>query len=334
MRYFPISCMLVCSASPTLADEAADWRTLATVEDAHSGEHLSQTGGDPWLVSSSASLFTRPSLFEGVKLSNDTTTDDKSTYSLAVSAAVITGRPISPFVDGVQLSGAYDVTDKVVSLGMKWSVDSRDVRLVRSAQIQRIAAEAKRVYEACEPSSTLTRDAFEQRLRECEGKENEKRTELYEEHERWRPSFSLAAGSGYSFEEDRRDKSSVNLAADITGPVGPTKLSVTANAEWNQLPPDMDFDAIRSRVGGGLQLQDTLKFGLPITLAAGGKLFACVSDDCGKDSSLELTVGIGIQIQKTTQVGITVKWAGSDGTFRDAVGGLAFSYSFVPPKSE
>lgn len=330
MRTVTTILLVTAATTPAYADEAKERDRVRAEQDADAEHHLSQSGGDPWLVSSSASLFTRPSFFEGIKLSSDTTGKD-ATYSASIGASAVAG-PISPLVDGLQGSAAYNVNGKIVSAGVKWSVDLRDVRLMSASQISEIVAAIKPEFHKCEP--TPGTPDFNRRLAECVAKQDKRRTELYARATSWLPAISLAVGTGYNTDANRRDKSSATLAADLQGVLGPTTVVATANAEWDQLPPDMSLEAFRSRAGGGLQIADTFDLVLPFTVTIGGKLFACISNDCGKDSSVEVTAGIGVRIKKSAQLGITGKWAGSGGHIGDALAGLAFSYSFVPPASK
>lgn len=328
-----IALFILVSTSATQADTRTEldaWTSAYQLQDSHASERLSPAGGDPWLVSSSASLFTRPSFFEGIKFSNDTT-DKKSTYSLTISPASLIGGT-AWYLDGTQVSGAYNTTDKIISAGLKWNVDLRDLRLV---SIRDIVTEPAKAFDACRENSRQGREIPDAAKQICAKEEGKLQREGYAAATRWRPSLALAIGSGYDVESKRRDKSSAILSADLTNEVGPTTLAVTVNGEWNQLPPDMSMMTYRAHLGGGAQISDTFELFRPITIAVGGKLLSCLSETCGTDSSLQVFAGVGIQVQKSIQIGLTLKWNRTGANLRDALtGGIAFSYSFTPPTSK
>jgi len=298
-------------------------------DDAHASERLTQPGSDPWLVSSSVSLFTRPSIVEGFKFSNDTTTDKKSTYGVSTGWTSLL-KPQSPFLDGLQLSAAYNVTDKIGTVGLKWNVDFKDVRFLSRSDIDEIAKKPAADYETCvgaPPDTTRVKDCFK--------KQAAAEDKAYKDATKWRPTFALALGSGWNFDGKDRDKSTATAAFDLAATVDKNTVAVTANAEITNSPPGEMATSYDTKAGGGLQLSETYSgIGKPVTILTGAKLLGCLSSTCGDDSSVEIVVGGGVQIQKATQVGITVKWAGKASSLGEAIGGISFSYTWVPPSSK
>jgi hypothetical protein len=319
-------------AAPAPAQELTLTQRLQLVQqaqDAQTGERLSQPGADPWTVASSASLFARPSFAEGLKLSNDTTTDKKSIYSASVGASLL--RPTSPFLGGLQLSGSYNATDRIVGGAVKWNVDLRDARLMSGADILAISSTPHSA--RCQAIETAKSTGSPEERAQCAHQESHLIEDAYRQRSSWLPSLAVAVATGYNLDSKQRAKSTAAASAELSASLGPTKFVTTLNAEWDQLPPDMSLMSYRSRAGGGVQISDTFQLGAPITLLLGAKAFGCLANSCGNDSSAQIVAGVGLQIQKNAQFGLTVQWGSNGNHLRDALGGLAFSYSFTPPSS-
>lgn len=299
---------------------------LVEGQEAAAPARLSQAGADPWTVESSAALFGRPSFWEAFKLTNDTTTENRSTYGVTASLAGFVG-PRSPYLDGLQLTAAAEVTDRVGFVGVKWNLDLRDVRLLSDARVAAIGRAIDDEIARCRPPDVDTPE-LQRAFAACiEGAFTRRFTPALD----WRPAFAIGAAAGFDADDRRWAERTATAAAELSGGVGPTTLAITVNGEVVRHPASADGPR-STQAGGGVQLAETFTLWRPWTIAVGGKVLGCASATCGDHSTLALVLALSVRVSDKQQLGTTLRWEGAGGDLRAAIVGVSFSSSFTRGK--
>lgn len=318
-------------AAFTSAVEAAadDLETAAARQSDTAEERNSQPGVDPWLASSSA-LFTRPTLLESIKLSNDTNEDGESVYALATGVAAF--GVDNKWIEGLQINASYNAAARVVSGGLKYNLDLKDVRFMSAEDVDAFGKqiEAGIDFEKCiEDELAKAGGDIEAAMKVCAAKEDEVIDKLLEERNTdWKPAVALAVGGGYDVENEVAQKFTVELSGEVKA----KKLAITANLDLRRDPADaMAMTEKTWNVGGGPQLSYAF---WKVEVSAGGKFLACLSG-CGDESStLEFGGQAAYKVSDDYSFGASIKWAGKGSTIGEAIGSLAMSYTFGKPNKD
>ncbi|HEY8211010.1 MAG TPA: hypothetical protein VIG99_26185, partial [Myxococcaceae bacterium] len=270
----------------------------------------SQAAPDPWSVSSSAQLFSRPTVGEAFKLSIQGIENGESTLSASISGSAF--KIYDPYTNGLQLSVAYTPTLQATDIGLKWNVSLQDTR---TFMLQGIGREA---YEKCLAgygNRPLTPDEQAHCADESANAISKKRGEM--------PAFSV--GAAYTKQGPNRVLKA-NVA--LEQPMKP--ISIVFNGDFQT---NLD-GAFTGGLGGMVAFRPWGDW--PLELSAGVKGTYCGGVTCTLPGvTLEASPVMSVVIKDTVvSASLTIRSRGVDPVVAlktmERVGGIAISYSFGP----
>lgn len=281
-------------------------------------ERNSQPGVDPWSASSSTALFTRPSVYEVLKLALDT----QGVFGVSLAPVeAINGEQW--LLRAFRISAGWNHEDRVSSGGLAWSVSLRDTRFIPDGDFQKIHTLAMED-EPCHADGSNRRACGESY------QNNINQSEALERY--WWPAFSLGGSVEYDHANRQRGGIKVNASIDVQGEYG---IAITANADFTSEPVENMAGVYTRRAGGGLALsvRPSWKWvpswkGLrdKSIVMAGTKYLYCRRQCMDQKSPWELNVVAGYEIKKGTLFGVSVVWKDEDLRDRELVLNLSTSF--------
>jgi hypothetical protein len=323
------------AGAPAPSDEWVDAKLIEESTDT-AYERGSQAAPDPWTVSRSSTLFSRPTLSEAINISTEAT-EDGGNYSVAVSPSAFGA--YNRFLDGLQVIGGYSASTQAVSIGLKWNLSLRDIRFFSREDKQLIFNAGQVDFSACQNavvkrSAQLSVPEFKEEILKCGRAEMKAQDEAFDKalNDKWklRPTFSAGASVTYGFDDERWGKLASNVAMEL--PISVVSLVVNGDFE-----SDRGEDGLRHpNLGGSLALSyipTVLEERVRVAFA--GKVLECL-DNCGEESSTVLfgpTLSYAFGDEKDSLVGISLSWSGKGASSGDAFLGLSLSHSIGPLES-
>ncbi|MBZ4335514.1 hypothetical protein NR800_32425 [Corallococcus interemptor] len=323
------------AGTPVLTDEErqryAPFALAAGTDEAT--KRGSEANPDPWSVTNSTQLFSRPTFGELFKVSAETT-ETGSAYQLSGDVWSL----FDPFKNRpwgtLQLSGSYAPDTKEASLGLKFNYSTRVAALLSDKVLDTIRERTQEAVDQCLASAnvgkrgvTMTDEeeqAFNKSLKYCEDTSgtpvvNKDLQVAYG----FRPNFALGVAAAHDFDTGRFAKFAVNGSMEVPLVQG---FSLILNG-------DVANDRVETGGGRAWTLSGTgaVNYTTPIKLELSGafKLKGCLTDPCEADgSNFEFGPRIAYPVTKDTVLALNLTWKDTGAGLSDVFSGLALSHSF------
>ena len=294
----------------TLAPPSSESASALVAQTDSAVERRSQAFADPWLVTGSGQLFSRPTFGERFKISSENARTGAA-FAVAVSPAAL----VNPLLGnalwqrllwGTQVLASVAPQSQEVTLGAKVNYSFADVRGLSPEELTQLTTAPQGMELALEDVGDL------------------------------KPLVSLGIAGGRDFSTQRWGRLAANLAVEV--PFRELSLVVNVDAENTELT----LDRRRWSTSGTLAALWTPvvpRLPNPLQLGVAGKYTACLMDCDPSAAALRFGPTLGYPVTQDTLVAASLTWEARNDTsgllgLSDVRLGLALSHSFGLEKTE